>query len=766
MDARMVDGSGAPNNSNTSNTGNNTSTGSLANQMPLPNPPEAGSSAPVSSITTANSSGDSASDHSSSQIQRNNSQRSRSQAGTSISDDAADAADAAAVSDADSNVDESTSGKSGRKKKSQRFYCTEFPPCNLSFTRSEHLARHIRKHTGERPFECHCLRRFSRLDNLRQHAQTVHMHEDIPMGSLAASGTRFQRQIRPERTRMTTPGVRARAGSISGPARGHSKSFSTSNIALGPSSFMAREEYREPHDMRDMRDMRPRPPPIATHDPRDPRARVHVDLNAGASAYHNNADGYRPITPPEMTTPTSTTFSNGPASPQWSSNRMVSPSPYSSRPHSMYASTETPTRRLSESLHFQSPTGPSPARHMYSTSVSSTGGPVFSSPDRAHHNGRPVSPDHSTVSAWSRRESFSSNTDERRRTWHPSSRDFGGPASARNGIPGAGPGPTTSVSAGNVAGHHQPGGVEQPPQLAVPNAASASQQSASGFRLPGIDSFLNLPTPRPASPIRRGPSPMMVDGEQRYAPSGPPTSILRSPADQHAHAGRPSSGHWESGLQHGLTRLDIASRTPPQDSARDWAHQQQQQQHQQQRGYPSEDPVRRGPPYQQSVRFEAEVPRDDPFAPSGNRDLGYTPRGHQHTMSAPAFNGPTSRQQKRQALYLGPGGAAANGGVNGRVERMVHPNLANGFTGFPARGVPQTVQEHPPHAQDEEAAYRLEQERHLPPPHLTQTSGRQPLPSQPQQSVPLGAPASDSYRRLDALVAVATNEAQTSTRAF
>jgi hypothetical protein len=31
-----------------------------------------------------------------------------------------------------------------------------------------------RKHTGERPFTCHCGKQFSRLDNLRQHAQTVH----------------------------------------------------------------------------------------------------------------------------------------------------------------------------------------------------------------------------------------------------------------------------------------------------------------------------------------------------------------------------------------------------------------------------------------------------------------------------------------------------------------------------------------------------------------------------------------------------------------
>lgn len=35
-------------------------------------------------------------------------------------------------------------GTKSKKKKSQRFYCTDYPPCSLSFTRSEHLARHIR----------------------------------------------------------------------------------------------------------------------------------------------------------------------------------------------------------------------------------------------------------------------------------------------------------------------------------------------------------------------------------------------------------------------------------------------------------------------------------------------------------------------------------------------------------------------------------------------------------------------------------------------
>ena len=49
--------------------------------------------------------------------------------------------DGAGSDDESMNADGSRSNK---KKKSQRFYCTDYPPCNLSFTRSEHLARHIR----------------------------------------------------------------------------------------------------------------------------------------------------------------------------------------------------------------------------------------------------------------------------------------------------------------------------------------------------------------------------------------------------------------------------------------------------------------------------------------------------------------------------------------------------------------------------------------------------------------------------------------------
>lgn len=65
-----------------------------------------------------------------------------------------------------------------KNSKCRIFQCTGFPGCNMSFTRSEHLARHRRKHTGEKPFTCPtCSKNFSRLDNLRQHKLTVHSQE-------------------------------------------------------------------------------------------------------------------------------------------------------------------------------------------------------------------------------------------------------------------------------------------------------------------------------------------------------------------------------------------------------------------------------------------------------------------------------------------------------------------------------------------------------------------------------------------------------------
>ncbi|ORZ20336.1 hypothetical protein BCR42DRAFT_408560 [Absidia repens] len=61
------------------------------------------------------------------------------------------------------------------------FQCTGFGDCNMVFTRSEHLARHARKHTGEKPFRCvvpGCGRAFSRFDNMVQHTSTHSKHHN------------------------------------------------------------------------------------------------------------------------------------------------------------------------------------------------------------------------------------------------------------------------------------------------------------------------------------------------------------------------------------------------------------------------------------------------------------------------------------------------------------------------------------------------------------------------------------------------------------
>ncbi|POS84382.1 hypothetical protein EPUL_003638, partial [Erysiphe pulchra] len=159
----------------------------------------------------------------------------------------------------DKLAEKSSSGNNKKKKKGkvQIFYCSDFPPCNLSFTRSEHLARHIRyayippikilfpkndrKHTGERPFQCHCNRRFSRLDNLRQHAQSIHQNEEIPENSLALISSRSQRQIRTDKGRTVLNRTRSNTGgSQTGPIREHKRnSWSISSISSVGSTYSA-----------------------------------------------------------------------------------------------------------------------------------------------------------------------------------------------------------------------------------------------------------------------------------------------------------------------------------------------------------------------------------------------------------------------------------------------------------------------------------------------------------------------------------------------
>ena len=525
----------------------------------------------------------------------------------------------------DGSDDESVNadGTRSKKKRSQRFYCTEYPPCTLSFTRSEHLARHIRyeapqcsfsianhfrKHTGERPFQCHCSRRFSRLDNLRQHSQTVHVNEEIPPESLAATGTRFQRQVRTDRVRP--PGSRSRAstsGSQAVPVRGHHRnSLSASSISSVGSAFSTRDDARR------------RPPPLQMA---GSGVRSSQEIIAGYRPDSPNQYQYQSHSPGVFSTPTSATFSTEQNSPRWGS-AMQSPSLSHSRTASIYQGHRTPGRRLSvpsAQNPFQSPHGygPSSLSNMNSSNMGAF------SPASSMMN----SPTTSTNSGWAgRRESTSSAADEawRRRTWHPDTHSSG----------------FTSSRLQNITTNYYSTG--PPPQVPVLPSNAPPLQSQNAMRLPGIESF--DPLPRPTTPVRRQPSPMMIDTPSRVS--------MPLPNEQHQE--RSNSQHWDMGINRNLNRLDIQG-TPPSDAAGSWANETN-------RAVLAHSDQARAQP---AVRFE-ESP--------------YSARTHAQNLhySAPPI---TPKEVKRQGWYQGP--PPTMGNIDPRIQRTSPADSSGSEAGIP-----------------------------------------------------------------------------------
>jgi len=463
----------------------------------------------------------------------------------------------------------------------------------------------------------------------------VHVNEDIPIDSLAATGTRFQRQIRTDRVRQPGRARASTAGSVGPAGRGHSKSLSTSSIASVSSIASG---YN-------VGDARRRPPPLVMA---DPRSRMPLESYRGPDGQF-----YRPPSPGDFSTPTSATFSTGQNSPRW--GPVMSPGSSHSRSHSMYAGgSRTPGRRLSVPSGgnpFQSPHGPAARGPVFGASALNSSNAGAFSPSQSSLLSSPTT----STTAWSRRDSMSSVVDEgwRRRTWHPDSHYNG----------------ASRLSQVITPSHFPPDTVTLPP----PNSGL---QPAQPMRLPGIESFDEMTR---HAPPPRNPSPMMIDSEVPRPPAqfqhGEP------PAEDPARA-RDHANQWDMNLHRGLNRLDIS--TPPKDSAGTWASEANQ--------------ALQARAEQARVRFEPEVKTmpaaPAPIAPAAGP--GFLGARHQHTVSAPSFS--TPRESRRHGWYNGPVSNYPAGETihEGRphVDRIVHPNVSS-FQGFPARDQPPLVHQQP-----------------------------------------------------------------------
>ncbi|RDW86448.1 C2H2-type zinc finger protein [Aspergillus mulundensis] len=400
-----------------------------------------------------------------------------------------------------------------KKKKGQRFYCTDFPPCNLSFTRSEHLARHIRKHTGERPFQCHCSRRFSRLDNLRQHAQTVHVNEEIPDSSLAATGTRFQRQVRTDRVR---PQGRARAGtggSQGTHSRGHSRNLSTSSIASTASTFSQPAELRR------------RPPPLIMANDGSARSRLGLDPMMDT-----------PTTPPAQVRGFHAPPGGSPYTPSQMYPANGSPMPGSAQVAGFWEG-KTAARRLSVPSGIN-PFAPQQYAHPYTAATYAAPGEIYASPVSGKY---PVERDYQPTEA-----------ELRRRTWHystwptPSRTEYSGLSNSQ-----------TSETLPAVGGNET---ADRPPRL--PGIESFDKFAAQRSLTPPVRK------PSPMQVDNKPPPGYNFSGGFNYAPPpGRPAPPISGPGHRRGHVS------WDMSLHTNLTGLHIRDKPISQRDASTWGQQ-------------------------------------------------------------------------------------------------------------------------------------------------------------------------------------------------
>jgi hypothetical protein len=316
-------------------------------------------------------------------------------------------------------------------------------------------------------------------------------------------------------------------------------------------------------------------------------------------------------------------------------------------------------------------------------------------------------------SSWSRRESMSSVADDawRRRTWHPETySNF-----------------TSRLVNVTTPNYYQP-------SPAAPNSQP--------MRLPGIESF--DPLPRPVTPTRRAPSPMLIDTPSRATVVH--SELAPRPEDRTSHQ------QWDMGmgLHRNLTRLDLAPGAPPVDAASAWASEANravQAQAEQTRTQPT-------------VRFEQSVYTAPP-------ELVNMSLRHQHHISAPPL---TPREQKRHGWYHGP--VIVQQDI--RKQRTSPEDSSSSEGGVPGTPSSTSVADYNPSIVHSsgwvEPSQRPLQPNSLPNHNMNYTYGHSAgsypygseshsIPSKPIHE----EPKPDSMLRLEALVAVATSEENATT---
>jgi hypothetical protein len=306
----------------------------------------------------------------------------------------------------------------------------------------------------------------------------VHVNEEIPTDSLAATGTRFQRQIRTDRVRPTGRPRTGTGGSTGGHSRGHSRNLSASSIGSTSSNYSVVTEGKR------------RPPPLLMATDNTSRPSLGIEPPHTPPAQYR---GYNPSSPSGMSTPTSANFSATPGSPGFLSS-MASPVSSNARLSGFFGS-RPQARRLSV------PSGPNPYQNQYPpgypvgymgqmgppSSHASSNSSVFASPT-------------STSFPIGAGQQIPPGEDWRRRTWHASTYPAGNYNYGR---------PATSGLT-----------YSQTPDAPQPaHAQHATAAAGQAPRLPGIESFDHVQH-RSYTPPRRQPSPMQIDPSLSSAPVG------------------------------------------------------------------------------------------------------------------------------------------------------------------------------------------------------------------------------------------------------